>query len=182
MSQVKSEEQSTAGAYATVSDFCRIFSEDISKLYLLAFLLTADPEKAEQCFASALEDCLNSSRVFREWARSWARRTVVQNAIRLAGVEFKVPGAESQLHSEPAVAALPEPLFAVSRLSTFERFVYVMSVLEHYTDQDCAVLLHCRRQQVVEGRPRALRDLARPAREASASRGFATPPLLAETA
>lgn len=182
MPQVKNSERSTAAAYATASDICRIFSEDMSKLYLLAFLLTADPEKAERCFASALEDCLNSSRVFREWARSWARRMLIQNAIRLARVELDAPGAELQLPTEPALAALPEPLFAVSRLSTFERFVYVMSVLEHYTDQDCAVLLRCRRQQVVEGRMRAFQDLASPVQGATSSRGFAMPRLLAETA
>jgi hypothetical protein len=33
---------------------------------------------------------------------------------------------------------------AVLDLGPFERFVYVMSVLEHYSDQDCSVLLGCR--------------------------------------
>ena len=33
---------------------------------------------------SALEDCQRASRVFNEWANSWARRAVVQNAVRIA--------------------------------------------------------------------------------------------------
>src|SRR5258706_14029025 len=68
--------------YATKADFGQIFHEDMSELYLLSFLLTADREKAEQCFVSGLEDAVNGSPVFREWARSWARRGIIQNAVR----------------------------------------------------------------------------------------------------
>jgi hypothetical protein len=40
--------------YATGGDFCRIYLEQMNNLYLLALLLTADPQKAEQCFLSGL--------------------------------------------------------------------------------------------------------------------------------
>jgi hypothetical protein len=69
--------------YATFGDFRRIFTEDMKSLYLLAFLLSADPGKAEQCFVSGLDDCTTGNQVFREWGRSWARRVVIKNAIRL---------------------------------------------------------------------------------------------------
>ena len=69
--------------YASNGDFQRIFHEDMNGLYLLAFLLTADREKAEQCFVSGLEDAVNGNRVFKEWARSWARRVIIQNAVRV---------------------------------------------------------------------------------------------------
>lgn len=182
MSHVNNIERATAAAYATHRDFCRIFAEDMSRLYLLAFLLTADSEKAERCFASALEDCANSSRVFREWAQSWARRTVIQNAIRMAG-----PGLESERRdrrTESAAATIPgkEALAAVTRLKTFERFVYVMSLLEGYPDQDCAVLLRCRRQQVVDARLRALQHLAIPERTRFARPDIAFRQLIAEPA
>jgi hypothetical protein len=38
----------------------------------------------------------------------------------------------------------------ILRLEHFERFVFVMSVLEKYSDQDCSVLLGCSRQDVGE--------------------------------
>src|SRR5579863_2140383 len=68
--------------YASREDFRRIFSEDTNGLYQLSLLLTRDSVKAEQCFVGGLEDCVTGNSVFREWARSWAKRTIVQNAIR----------------------------------------------------------------------------------------------------
>src|SRR5260370_10712368 len=68
--------------YASRADFRQIFDEDMHGLYLLSFLLTADHEKAEQCFVSGLEDAVNGNPVFKEWARSWARRGILQNAVR----------------------------------------------------------------------------------------------------
>lgn len=40
------------------ADFCRIFHEDMSSLYLLSLLVMANPAKAEECYVSALEDCV----------------------------------------------------------------------------------------------------------------------------
>src|SRR5271163_1608546 len=69
--------------YVSRADFCRLFEQDMSRLYLLSFLLTADHETAVKCFVSGLEDCQKASTVFKEWTESWARRTIVQNAIRM---------------------------------------------------------------------------------------------------
>jgi hypothetical protein len=33
--------------YATAEDFCKLFAEEMTSLYLLVFLLTASHEKAE---------------------------------------------------------------------------------------------------------------------------------------
>ena len=52
-------------------------------LYLLAFLLTANSETAEQCFISSFEECIEGIAVNDEWAHSWAKRVVIKNAIRL---------------------------------------------------------------------------------------------------
>ena len=38
--------------YATVTDFCEIFTEETHSLYLLSFLLTADKDKAERCLSA----------------------------------------------------------------------------------------------------------------------------------
>src|SRR6202049_2096444 len=69
--------------YASDNDFCRIFQDDMHGLYLLAFLLTADQETAERCFVSGLADAVEGNPVFKEWARSWARRAIIQNAVRV---------------------------------------------------------------------------------------------------
>src|SRR5215831_12460229 len=66
--------------YATAADFCRIFAEDMNGLFLLALLLTGDHEKGEQCFVAALENATNRRTVFKEWARPWARRAIIQAA------------------------------------------------------------------------------------------------------
>src|SRR6202021_3694029 len=71
-----------ATPYASSADFCRIFDEDMNDLYLLSLLLTADREKAEQVFVSGLEDAVEGNPVFKEWARSWARRVIIVNAVR----------------------------------------------------------------------------------------------------
>src|ERR1700728_4166522 len=68
--------------YASSDDFRRVFDDDMNTLFLLSFLLTADREKAEQCFVSGLEDAVEGNPVFQEWARSWARRAIIQNAVR----------------------------------------------------------------------------------------------------
>ena len=45
---------------------------------------------------------------------------------------------------------------AVLRLEPFERFVYVMSVLERYSDLDCSVILGCARRDAIAARIRGL--------------------------
>ena len=52
-------------------------------LYLLSFLLTGDRTIAEQCFVGGLHIAQEGNQVFKEWAESWARRAIIQNAIRM---------------------------------------------------------------------------------------------------
>jgi DNA-directed RNA polymerase specialized sigma24 family protein len=44
-------------------------------------------------------------------------------------------------------------------LEDFERFVFIMSVLERYSDHDCALLLGCSVQQFRQARTRAFRHI-----------------------
>jgi hypothetical protein len=121
--------------YASSGDFRRIFHEETDNLYRLSFLLTADREKAEQCFVSGFEDSVKGSPVFKEWARSWARRTIIQNAVRVISprpMEEHTPsrfnsGGKTMTAEQAEIAAVLEAVFD---LGPFERFVYVMSVLE----------------------------------------------------
>jgi DNA-directed RNA polymerase specialized sigma24 family protein len=146
--------------YASSDDFGRIFSEEMDDLYQLSLLLTGDHEKAEQCFVSGLEDSVNGNRVFKEWARSWARRAVIQCAVRVAnprpmeeGDPLTFNGSRDRWTNEREEAA------AILGLRPFERFVFVMTVLERYSDQDCSVLLGCSKRDVVAARIRAFQHL-----------------------
>lgn len=82
MSKAAPLQTSEADLYATHEDFHAIFDEDLKQLYQLSFLLTRDTAKAERCLVVGLEECVNGNPAFREWARSWAKRVIVQNAIR----------------------------------------------------------------------------------------------------
>ena len=152
-----------ATQYANSDDFCRIFDEDMNGLYLLSFLLTADRGKAERCFVSGFEDAVEGNAVFKEWARSWARRAIIQNAGRLidprpaegnGGPSYPVNSDDQALPDEKQVE-----IAAVLALEPFERFVYVITALEHYSDQDCSLLLGCARRDVLAARSRAFRQI-----------------------
>lgn len=151
--------------YATSQDFCCVFSDHIGDLYQLSFLLTADHDKAEECFVVGLEDCVKANRVFREWVHSWAKRTIIEKAIRTL-----------QPHPDNGVSSVRSGAFPKSRrtirdehfeldhilgLEQFDRFVFVMSVLEHYSEHDCALLLGCSLQDIQRSRIQALEQLVR---------------------
>src|SRR5215813_13228740 len=72
-----------ATEYATCKDFRQIFTEDMAGLHLLAYLLTADMAKAEQSFVAGLDDSIRGNQVFKQWARAWSKRTIIQNAVKL---------------------------------------------------------------------------------------------------
>ena len=156
-----------SATHAVAKDFCRIFKQDMDRLYLLSFLLTADRAMAEKCFVGGLEDSTRSPRVFQEWAQSWARRMIVQNAIRMVRPrpgESPVPN-----QSVDRKTIVPTELSPVMELPAFERFVFVMSLLEHYSDQDCALLLDATRSEVTAARIRALQLLGNSAESQPAS-------------
>ncbi len=148
-----------APLYATSVDFCRIFEDDMDRLYRLSLLLTADSGMAEKCFVRGLEDAKTGNPVFKEWAESWARRTIILDAIRMMGPRPDKVSTRAAAHVHP----LPAELATVLGLETFERFVYVMSVLEGYRDSDCKLLLECSISDVVQARSRALEHLGIPA-------------------
>jgi DNA-directed RNA polymerase specialized sigma24 family protein len=165
MARANSREIVGAQAYATAADFEQLFTDEMSGLYLLSFLLAGDRDKAEECFIAGIGESTKGKRVFKEWARSWARRSVIQSAIRLM-----VPRQHSEsTRRNPAVArdidklplVLQAEVSAIVELAPLERFVFVMSVLERYSDHDCSILLGCVRRDVTAARGRALQQLER---------------------
>ena len=160
----KQQAADRALAYATRSDFQKIFTEDMSALHLLALLLTADAAKAEQCFVAGLEESIHGNPVFKEWARSWSKRVIIRKAIKLLA---PVPGqAEAPVAGECAggsTAALEKQdawTRSIMRLPAFERFVFVILVLEGHSESDCAGLLGCGMQEMIRARSRALAQVA----------------------
>jgi len=57
--------------------------------------------------------------------------------------------------SLPSVVSRDARFESILALPDFERFVYVLSVIEGCTDQQCAVLLGVSSQQIAEARIRA---------------------------
>jgi hypothetical protein len=142
---------------ATATDFCEIFTEEMHSLYLLSFLLTADKDKAEQCFIGGLGECVEEIGAFMEWSRLWARRAIIKQAILMMRPAPEDKDHWSSISTEgPATAPNHEPFAAVLSLCAFERFVFVLSILEGQSDGDCLSLLSCSRREVVIAREFAL--------------------------
>lgn len=147
--------------YATANDYCEIFTEEMHKLYLLAFLLTADKGQAEQCFIDGLGECVEQVGVFMDRARSSARRAVIKHAIRV--VRPRPDGGDNDFLTNagsPPIWGRSNTFAAIVSLSAFERFVFVMAVLEGQSVEDCQSLLGCSRQEVLIARELAVSFLA----------------------
>jgi hypothetical protein len=148
--------------YATYSDFCENFRDDLTPLYLLAFLLTGTHKESEECFVATVGDVIGAKGVFKGWERSWTRRCLIVNAIHQV---FGAPangGAGSDFWCDTSSRSGGcSALDALTRLvPPLQRFVFVMSVLEQYSDHECSVLLGRTRRDVSEARIHAWRQLS----------------------
>jgi hypothetical protein len=152
--------QRAGQAYATRTDFCRVFKDEMGPLYLLAFLLTANHADAEKCFLAALADARKEPVVFKEFAASWSRRCVIAQAIRLAapGSSRKSETSDRWGNDEGDSSNV---INRVAQLRSLERFVFVLTVLERYRDVECAILLGRTRAGVTQARRCALETIAR---------------------
>ena len=138
-----------------------MFSEELDSLYQLSFLAIGDHDKAERCLLAGLEDCCRANHIFWEWALSWAKCTIIRYAIReLRPCPHRDGSSWAELDLRYS-GKLPDfrcgyfKAEAVLALEDFERFVFVISVLEGYSDHDCAVLLGCSPFEVREARTQA---------------------------
>jgi hypothetical protein len=147
-----------ATSYPTVTDFFKTFNEEMRSLYLLAFLLTADHDKAEQCPVSAMGECGEGIGVFMDWARSWTRGAVLKRAIQMIMPAPEQADCVSLVSlKRSAKPAENNPFAAILLLDAFERFVFVMSILEGQSDEQCALLLRCSHRDVMMARVVALK-------------------------
>lgn len=160
-----SNSRDSASQYSSREHFCRVFFENLDDLYQLSFLLTADEETAHQCFVAGFEDSARANNVFREWAHSWAKRAIIRNAIAILRPQPTHAGS-----SEPARVASEKSKLRIIRdghleldsvlaLENFERVVFVMTVLERYSDNDAALLIGCSVKEVSTARICALEEI-----------------------
>jgi DNA-directed RNA polymerase specialized sigma24 family protein len=148
-------------AYAIVPDFFEAFTKEMHSLNVLSLLLTADKDQAEECLVSAMGECVEGIVVSIERARPWARRVVVKYAIQIIRPVPEYSDSSPLLSLQgPATSPENNPFAAIAALGAFERFVFVMSVLEGHSEQECAILLGCSRRDVTIARVLALARLA----------------------
>ena len=149
--------------YATPVDFFRVFKDGMNRLYACAFLLVADHTKAEQCFVKSLEDCLTAPPVFKDRAETYAQRTMVKTALQIVSVSRSETLIDAQSQEASQLESYPNGrsfAAAITSLPIFQRFVYVLSVLEHYSDGECASLLDSGIAEIVAARTGALENVA----------------------
>lgn len=147
-----------ATPYLTVTDFFSIFNEEMHSLYLLAFLLTADHDKAEECLVSAMGECVEGVAASTDWARPWTRGAILKRAIQMIMPAPEHADSVSLISLKSSeTPAENNPFAAILLLDAFERFIFVMSILEGHSDEQCAVLLRCSRRDVTIARLLALK-------------------------
>jgi DNA-directed RNA polymerase specialized sigma24 family protein len=148
--------------YARKEDFVEVFECERAGLQRIALLLTANSHAANQCLIRAFRECIASSSVSKEWVLSWTRRVVIRNAISLV----MRPGGQSFVNRNddaddwPVAFSRQDSLDAIAGsesvldLPEFERFVFVICVLERYSIHDCALLLGKSPRDIIEARQR----------------------------
>jgi len=178
-----------AAEFATRYRFQRIFTEDMHGLHLLALLLTADETLAEQSFVAGLEDSIHGNPVFRQWARSWSKRAIIKNAIKLvSSVSAPSVTTSESAQAQFTQAQLTQAQFiqaqtgdsqadtliaCVTRLEPLQRFVFVMAVLEGYSTTECAALLACSPQQILSAKAEVLKHIGnKPCSEVTVPRKY----------
>ncbi|HEX4664336.1 MAG TPA: hypothetical protein VH196_08065 [Terriglobales bacterium] len=147
--------------YAAGTDFWNILTDEMHSLYLLSYLLTADLDKAGRCFVSGMGECEEEIGVFMAWAQAQARRAILHRAIwMIMPAPERADDFSSASIKGSATSGRIKLFDAILGLNAFERFVYVMSVLEKQSDDDCSTLLGCSRRDVIIARALALERLA----------------------
>jgi DNA-directed RNA polymerase specialized sigma24 family protein len=140
-------------------DFCRLFSTDIDSLYSLALLLTGRHESAEDCLLGALESCLTGRPVPEGSVRSWIRWGVMRQAATVvSSMQDVAPGLPP--HALDSTSTENTVMLAIAELPAFERFAFVVTVLEKCSIKECARLLRCKLQDVIQSRVTAMQTLS----------------------
>ena len=147
--------------YEGGTDYVEIFIDQMNCLYLLSFLLAANMQVAEKCFSRSLDEYVASAWGFVEWAKQYGRHAVLRHAVRIIKPKPKQPYSSTfHRYAWPLFSAAHQPFAAITSLSAFERFVFVMSVIEGLSQDECAALLNCGVEDVIIGRELAREIIA----------------------
>src|SRR5262249_43773449 len=98
--------------------------------------------------------------VLEKHALSWAKRVITTTAIELLVPKPSETEAVHVDHQDEPEPRSDAPAKTIASMPVFERFVFVMTVLEKFSVAECAVLLRCARGEVVQARMRALEAIA----------------------
>ena len=132
-------------SYATDDDFEQLFVAEITDFFRLSLQLTANVEKAGRCLIHAMRDCFGKSTISRGFARVWARRMIIRNAIHLVlGIDNDTARETgSELHLQPSKCGIVElrESVAILELPDFDRLSFVICALERLAILDCALLM-----------------------------------------
>jgi len=140
-------------------DLCKVLKQELKPLYLLAFLLTASHKTAELCFDATVEQALNEPTV-KDRVRLYIKRSLIRNAIVMLSPLSALDDEKRDFWTAGRHKAVgDDEIGAVAQLPALERFVFVMSVLERYSDGECSLLLGSSIRDVANARMRALRSL-----------------------
>ena len=150
---------------ATATEIQKHFAAAMNDLFCLAYLLTAHTGRAEECVIRAIRECMKSTRILRERLPAWVRNSVIRHGIAITNEltmarpednEF-IPVIPPKSRAATGAADYSSGIF---ELSNFDRLVYVICVLEHYTSLHCALLLRSSGSAVRQARARALAHIA----------------------
>lgn len=146
----------------TAADVAEAWLDEITDLYLLCFLLTSDKMLAEQCFSEAMDDYLRSpTAALGNWARGQGRASVIGRAVQLIRpLPKQVQSWPFLPGTTPLLSAVHQPFSAITSLGAFDRFVFVLSVIEGESDEACATMLECELAQIERSRDLANRLIA----------------------
>ena len=151
-------------SFATDGDFEQLFVAEMTDFFRLSLQLTANAEMADRCLIYAMRDCFGKSTISRRFARVWARRMVIRNAIRLVlGIDNdNACDAGCEFHMQPSGYRTEElrESVAVLDLPDVDRLAFVICFLERLSILDCALLLRKSPKDVNDAIARAAKRVA----------------------
>jgi hypothetical protein len=101
--------------------------------------------------------------------RSWIKRRLIENAIKIVSPALAGNGQRRELWSSGQREAQREcEIDSVTKLAALERFVFVMSILERYSNWDCALLMGCSHEPSSTSANESFAPTSRPRRAFSA--------------
>jgi hypothetical protein len=151
---------------ATVWDKCDFLVSNMDQYYSLVLLLTASEEDAERCFTLGLDAwskaCRDLAPMGQEIAHEYVKRALVDSALQICAPALGwVPNdAGHDVWDEKELGNWSPWVAAITQLDPFDRFVFVLSVLEWYSDEECSDLLHCDPKEIAESRVQAASSVA----------------------